>query len=167
MPLQDKVEMIGASTGGLSLAGGDPVQSIVRTEPDARGRVVRSLQGLGPSPTVPDRVFLNLENVTGLSDATMFRVYVGATEGHDPVGDRDSLAGSAALFGVSQASGLAGEHAGNGITYTLEITRIVDKLHLSDNFDVDDLSVYLVPTRTIPEAAKVRIGRISVYRQFE
>lgn len=167
VPSQNRVEMIGASIGGLSLAGSNSVRSVVRTEPDARGRVMRSLRGLGPTSATPDRVFLNLENVTALSDATMFRVYVGGAVGADPVGDKDYLAGTVALFGVSQASDPAGGHAGNGITYTLEITRIVDKLHLSDTFDVNELSVYLVPFENIPEAAKVRIGRISIYRQFE
>lgn len=167
MASQNRVEMVGASAGGLSLAGSDPVRSTVRTEPAARRRVSRSLQGLAATSTVPDRVFLNLENVTGLSDAAMFRVYVGAAGGADPVGDPDYLAGSVALFGVSQASDPGGRHAGNGITYTLEITRIVDRLHLSDNFDVDELAVYLVPFETIPDAAQVRIGRISIYRQFE
>ena len=164
---QEKVEMIGANAGAVSLAGRDPVRSIIRTQPEARGRVVRSLQGARPVATVPDRVFLNLENVTGRSDATMFRVYVGGAGGADPTGDRDYLAGSVALFGVSQASDPAGGHAGNGITYTLEITRIVDKLHLGDNFNVDELAVFLVPAANIPEAAQVRVGRISIYRQFE
>lgn len=167
MPTQNRVEMVGASAEGLSLAGDAPVQSTVRTEPAARNRIAESLRGMGATSTTPDRVFLNLENVTGLSDATMFRVYVGAAGGADPVGDRDYLAGSVALFGVSQASDADGRHAGNGITYNLDITRIVDKLHLVGAFDADDLSVYLVPMGTIPEAAKVRIGRISVYRQFE
>lgn len=161
---QNKVEMIGASAGGLSIAGTGAVRSTVRTEPEARARVARSL---GATSAMPDRVFLNLENVTGMSDAAMFRVYVGAAGGRDPVGDRDRLAGSVALFGVSQASDPAGRHAGNGITYTLEITRIVDSLHLASDFDVDELAVYLVPIEVIPEAAKVRIGRISLYRQFE
>jgi tyrosinase len=167
MAPQNRVEMIGANAESLSLAGSDAVRSTVRTESAARGRVVQSLQGLGSTSATPDRVFLNLENVTGLSDAAMFRVYVGAAGAADPVGDKDYLAGSVALFGVSQASDPAGSHAGNGVTYSLEITRIVDKLHLGNVFDVDDLSVYLVPLRSIPEAAKVRIGRISIYRQFE
>jgi tyrosinase len=167
MPSQNRVEMIGASPGGFSLAGTDAVRSTIRTEPEARARVSKSLQGLSSTSSTPDRVFLNLESVTGLSDAVMFRVYVGSAGGADPVGNTDFLAGSVALFGVSQASDPNGRHAGNGITYTLEITRIIDKLHLSNTFEVDDLAVYLVPFETIPDVAKVKIGRISVYRQFE
>ena len=167
MPSQNRVEMIGVSPSGVSLAGTDAVRSTIRTEPEVRARVSRSLRGLSSTSSTPDRVFLNLENVTGLSDALMFRVYVGSAEGADPVGNTDYLAGSVALFGVSQASDPNGKHAGNGITYTLEITRIIDKLHLSNAFEVDELSVDFVPFESIPDAAKVKIGRISIYRQFE
>lgn len=167
MATQNKVEMIGASAEGLSLSGSGAQRSTVRTEGQALGRVTQSLRGRGLASAAPDRVFLNLENVTGLSDATMFRVYVGPAGGPDPVGDKERLAGSVSLFGVSQASDKAGKHAGNGITYTLEITRIVDSLFLGGDFDMDEIAVHVVPFENIPEAAKVRIGRISLYRQFE
>ena len=86
---------------------------------------------------------------------------------HERSFDRDHLAGGVSLFGVSQASDPDGSHAGNGITFTLEITKIIDKLHLGGDFDVDQLSVEFVPLDTIPDTAEVRIGRISVFRQFE
>ena len=167
MASQNKVEMIGASEGGMSLAGSSVMRSSVRTEPQARARLSESLSVAPPTPTVPDRVFLNLENVTGVHDAVIFQVYVGLPEGADPGKNKEYLAGSVSLFGVSQASDPAGKHAGNGITYTLEITKVVDKLHLDHNFDADKLSVDFVPLGNIPDAAKVKIGRISVYRQFE
>ncbi len=50
----------------------------------------------------PDRVFLNLENVRGHSDATAFSVYVGVGEQEDPAEHPERLAGSIAPFGVRQ-----------------------------------------------------------------
>lgn len=164
---QSKVEMMGASEGGMSLAGSGIMRSSVRTQPVVRARVAESLTARALAPTKPDRVFLNLENVTGVHDAVIFQVYVGLPQGADPAKSKEYLAGSVSLFGVSEASDPAGKHAGNGMTYTLEITKVVDKLHLDHNFDVNNLSVDIVPLGNIPDAAKIKIGRISVYRQFE
>ncbi len=164
MSAQTKVEMIGASEDGLSLSGATAKRAVVRTMPEARARVTESL---ADARTVPDRVFLNLENITGLADATIFHVYVGLPEGADPADNAEHRAGAVSLFGVSEASDPAGRHGGGGINATLEITDIVDKLHLGGNFDVEELSVQIVPMGNISEAAKVRIGRISIYRQFD
>jgi tyrosinase len=159
-----KTELMGASEGGLSLSGAAVRQVSVKTSQDVRQRVTRSLLG---EMAQPDRIFLNLENITGLEDSTIFQVYIGLKEGAEPSQNIDYLAGGVSLFGVTQASDPAGKHAGNGINTTMEITDIVDKLHLEGTFNVDTFSVQIVPFDSIPESAKVKIGRISLYRQFE
>ena len=58
-----------------------------------------------------------------------------------------------------------GPQAGEGLTYVLEITDLVDDLHLQDGFDADALEVRIVPVRPVPEEAEISIGRISVFRQ--
>ena len=126
-----------------------------------------------------DRVFLNLENVRGLADATAFRVYIDLPAGADPAAHPERLAGSIALFGVSSASALEGApekahglqsprqttHGGSGLNYSLEITRIVDALHLENRLDIDKLNVRIVPVRPVPAEDRVSIGRISIHRQ--
>ena len=113
----------------------------------------------------PDRVFLNLENVRGQSDATAFSVYLGVGDEEDPAEYPERLAGSIAPFGVSQASDFDDEHAGQGLTFVLEITDIVDQLHLEGGFDVDSLPVRIVPVRPIGRRSELSIGRISIFRQ--
>jgi tyrosinase len=113
----------------------------------------------------PDRVFLNLENVRGLVDSTAFHVYVGLPEGANPAGHPELLAGSVALFGARKASIADEEHGGQGLTFVLEITKIVDSLHLNQAFDVDSLPVRIVPVKPVPEDAQVSIGRVSIFRQ--
>jgi tyrosinase len=56
-------------------------------------------------------------------------------------------------------------HAGDGLTFVLEITRIVDALHLAGNLNASQIHVRLVPRTPVPEAAQVSIGRISIFRQ--
>ncbi|MDQ3287553.1 MAG: tyrosinase family protein [Pseudomonadota bacterium] len=164
---QPEVEMVGASEGGLSLAGSGAVSTSVRMEPEARDRLTMSLGGAAPEGKAPDRVFLKIERVTGLLDAVIFRVYVGAVRSATASAEPANLVGSVSLFGVSQASTNTGMHAGNGKTFTFEITNIVDKLYLSGDLDADRLSVDFVPFEEIAEAARIRIGRVSVFRQSE
>ena len=61
----------------------------------------------------------------------------------------EQLAGSVALFGVRKATMADGQHAGQGLTFVLEITKIIDDLHLSDALDVDALDVRIVPVRPV------------------
>jgi tyrosinase len=115
--------------------------------------------------SAPDRVFLNLENVRGLNDATVFSVYINVPEGDDPAQHPELKAGSIALFGVRKATMADDSHAGDGLTFVLEITRIVDALHLAGNLNASQIHVRLVPRTPVPEAAQVSIGRISIFRQ--
>ncbi len=160
-PTSRDSEMIGAGDG-LSLAGSAPMSASVRMEPTARRRVVASLSSATDS--LPDRVFLNFENITGLSDAVIIKVYVGLPGSAGTAGERP-FAGSISTFGVALASDANGPHVGDGITYTLEITKIVDRLQLVGNFDINDLAIEFLPLREIPETARIKIGRISLYRQ--
>jgi tyrosinase len=163
MPSQDKVEMIGASDTGLAIAGEAAARATVKTEAGQLESLRSSFTEAVSSASPPDRVFLNLENVTGLHDAVILKVYLGRAGAAEEGPGR--LAGSISLFGVSQASDPEGKHAGNGINYNLEVTDIVDQLHLEDGFDVNELAVDVVPLESVPEAARIRIGRISLYRQ--
>ena len=135
------------------------------TPPPEAGWQAASPRGELEGVAAPDRVFLNLENVRGHSDATAFSVYLGVGDQEDPAEHPERLAGSIAPFGVSQASDFDDEHAGQGLSFVLEITDIVDRLHLEGGFDVDDLPVRIVPVRPIDRKSELSIGRISIFRQ--
>ena len=108
------VELLGANHQPLRLVG-DQTTASVGLDPAVRGKVSASFQGVAAAaPAGPDRVFLNLENVRGLQDATAFNVYINVPEGEDPKNYPDHLAGSVALFGVRKATVAEGQHAGDG-----------------------------------------------------
>jgi tyrosinase len=156
-------EMMAASPEGLSLRGAQPLRSALRVAPVARDRLLTSFAA---RETAPDRVFLTLENITGLSNAGAFSVYLGLPEGtKDDATLQAHLVGGVSLFGVRQASDPDGAHGGSGITVTLEVTEIVDRLHLSNALDGQDIDVDILPVGSIPDSAAVRIGRISLHRQ--
>jgi tyrosinase len=162
-PAMADVELLGAS-GGFSLTGSG-AKTAVQLDHAVRNKMSSSLQGMAGGPAAPDRVFLNLENVKGVNDATVFSVYINVPEGDDPAKHPELKAGSVGLFGVSKASAMDGPHAGDGLTFTLEITHVIDTLHLRGALNVNQLHVSLVPLRPVPNSAPVSIGRIGIFRQ--
>ena len=161
------VELVGSNDESVPLRSAGS-RSRVSLDAGMRRKVTRSLAPPADArveDAVPDRLFLNLESVRGQADAAAFNVYVGVPDDDDVADHPDQLAGTIAPFGLRQASEGDGMHAGQGLTFVLEITDIVDKLHLEDSFDVDDLEVRLVPVAPDADDADVTIGRISIYRQ--
>jgi tyrosinase len=157
------VEMVGASQGPLEITGSE-ARTAVQMNKSVRQKVAKSL-AMAPETASPDRIFLNLENVRGLVDATAFHVYVGLPEGADPADHPELLAGSISLFGVRKATLTEGEHGGQGLTFVLDITNIVDALHLQNALEVDSLNVRIVPVKPVPQSAQIRVGRIRIFRQ--
>jgi len=157
-----KVELLGASDPGIRVSGAK-VEARVALKPEVRDKVSRSFRAM--PATAPDRVFLNLENVRSARDGTVLAVYVNLPERADAAAHPELRAGSVALFGARAASAADGEHAGEGLTFSLDITHIIDAMHLAGGLAAGALTVQLVPRVPVPEDAKVTVGRIGVYRQ--
>ena len=158
------VELLGANNESLRVVGTEAGTSVT-FDAAVQRKVTTSLESAGAAgKPAPDRIFLNLENVRGLNDATAFSVYINV-EGEDPAQHPELLAGSTALFGVRKATLADGEHAGDGLTFVFDITHIIDAMHLAGALNVSQLRVRLVPIKPVPEAAQISIGRISIFRQ--
>ena len=156
------VELVGASQPDLRFAG-DELRVRVSLKPQVESKIVKSFAGL--PATAPDRVFLSIENVRAARDGTIFSVYVNLPDGADPAAHPELRAGSVALFGARTASAPDGAHAGEGLTFSLDISRIVDSLHLSGGLGGGTFDFRLVPRNRVSSDAKITIGRIGVYRQ--
>jgi tyrosinase len=111
-------------------------------------------------------VFLKLEGIRGTSDAAIYHVYVGLPPNADPAQHGDRRVGTISLFGVSAASDPNGPTAGSGLNQVMEITEIVDALHLSGD-DLNRLDVRFVPATRSAEHADFSIGRLSVFKLGE
>jgi tyrosinase len=162
------VELVGANRASLQLIGTE-AQTSVQLDAGVRQKVSSNLaaaaKAVSPEAATPDRVFLNLENIRGIADATAFQVFINLPQGANPAEHPELLAGSVGLFGVREASLADEKHAGQGLTVALEITDIVDSLHLDNALDVDQLSVRLLPANPVHEEDNITIGRVSVFRQ--
>lgn len=159
------VELLGANEGALRVSGGE-ARTRVKLHPAVRQKVLNSLNvaALGPTEIAPDRVFLTLENVRGVSDGARLKVYVKVPD-TKPVDHPERLAGTISLFGMHKASDRNGEHAGQGLTLSLEITKIIDSLHLENALSADNIDVKLVPAGPMAEDESITIGRVSVTRE--
>jgi tyrosinase len=155
-------ELIGANEGPLRIEG-STTRTLVRLDTLVRRKVMASL--VHPSEiSPPDHVFIKLENVRGDFDAAAFGVYINLPEGAKPRNSPEFLAGTVSLFGLHLASIEDGPHSGEGLTFLLDATHIIDHLHLSRQLDVGSLRVSLVTTRELPPEAKITVGRVSLYR---
>lgn len=145
-------EMVGANEGALQLKTSG-ARTAVKLESSAWKKVPMSFMSASVT-NVPDRVYLQLENVKGNMDSNVLTVSVNHKQ-----------AGHISLFGLRKASMADGHHGGAGLTFLLDITNLVDDLHLNNALDTDDLDVMILPGNEIPETEKITIGRVSVYRQ--
>ncbi len=155
-------EMVGASESRTVLKGG-LVTARVAMEP-ATGPAAAE------APVAPRRFHVNIENVRGWRPVPHL-VYINIPDGANPADHPERLAGSLSMFGLPEASGEDPQQPGSGLTYSLDITRIVERL--GDAWSPNDLRVTFVPKTAagleVPAAAgletpAIEIGRISVYR---
>jgi tyrosinase len=163
MPRGKNVELVGANEEPLQIKGGG-TRTSVQLDSGVRRKVAASLSVSGETAE-PDRVYLNLENVRGLADATSFKVYIGLPENAKPADHPENLAGTVALFGVRKASLKDDEHAGQGLNFVLDISNIVDSLHMRNLLDTNSLDVRIVPVKPVPDEAQITVGRVSIFRQ--
>jgi tyrosinase len=158
-----KTELMGASEGSLKIKGRISLTT-VKLDPQVRNKTMRSLAKAAEN-AAPDNVYLKVENVRGTFDAAVLSVYVNLPDKAKPRESDQYLAGNVALFGLRRASIKDGQHAGEGLTFILDVTPVIDALHLSHSLDVDSLRVSVIPADELPEKADITIGRISLYRE--
>ena len=163
--MERQPEMVGATEESVVLAGGQTSARIAVSPPTGP-----ALEG-PERAAAPPRVYLNVENVTGAGDPTSYAVYLNVPENADPTQYPDRFAGIVPMFGVAEASRTDDVHAGEGLHYTLEISKVMRALQARNEWDANDLRVTFVLRRrsvTVegPESARpaaIDVGRISVY----
>jgi tyrosinase len=162
-PGRTTVELVGSNESALPIKGGR-ISTTVTLDREVRDRVSASLAARSLE-SVPDRVYLNLENVRGTHDATALSVFINLPEGSNPADHPDLLAGTVGLFGLRRATVASGQHVGGGLNFLLDISPIVDQLHLGGALNTDALRVTIVPNRPMPDDSNVVVGRVSIYRE--
>jgi tyrosinase len=146
-----KHELIGGNAGVLALKSGE-TQATVRLDTPSWTKVSESLRSASLAK-LPDEVFLQLENVRGTNNSNFLSVFVNG-----------KFINSVALFGIRMASLQGGAHGGAGLTFTFNITNVVDDLHLNGDIDLNALNVVIKTKNDLPADNDITIDKISVYR---
>ncbi len=120
----------------------------------------RALSSSAALAETGSRYVLELENITGVSGGQAFDIHVspsGAEAGPE------AHVGRLATFGVPEATDPAGLEGGSGLTWTKDITELVEGLQ-ARGVDLDGgVTVSFTPRRG-GEVGQVHIGRVSLYR---
>jgi tyrosinase len=156
-------ELLGASLAALPVKGSG-AKTAVTLNTQVRDKVAASLASASFAQP-PDRVYLALENIRGTRDSSVLNVYINLPDGANANQHPELLAGSVGLFGLRIASSQTGEHGGSGLSFTLDISNIVDRMYADKAFNMGSIAVTIIPHRPLPDASDITIGRVSVYRR--
>ena len=108
-------------------------------------------------------VYLYVENVTCSKPAPPFRVYLNVRPAMRP---NSTPTCAWAILGRSACSSGAtrrGRHAGNGMTFPMDITDAVARLTARKNWDGQHVRVSFSPGFWEGEVPQVKVGRVSLY----
>lgn len=164
MEKRPTAELLGSNDKEIAL-GPKPVTSRIQLASRPLTTLSKSFNSSlmrADTPGEPDRVFLHLENIRGKDGSGIFDVVLHKPDA--PAGTAGIRAGSISLFGVEQASQPDGDHAGNGLNKTLEITNAVDAMKL-DRSQEGILDVEIIPRSDVRDEDDIKVGQISVHRQ--
>jgi len=162
-PARKTVELVGTNSDLLAITGAGTSTSVLLDD-QVRQKVVRSLLTASQA-AIPDRIYLNLENVRGAQGASALSIFVNLPEGANPSDHPELLAETVTLFGLHRASLVDGKHLGGGLSFLVDISPIVDLMHVDNQLNDDNLRVTIVPSFPLSEGASITVGRVSVYRE--
>ena len=163
MTLPKEAELLGVNSDELEIKGSG-AHTVIRLNADVRHDLVAS-RAKTSGGTSRDRVYLLLENIRGTYDAAILNVYINLPEEASQGDHRNLLAGSVGLYGLRRASIQHGEDGGLGLTFLLDITRILIEQSEAKSRYANEIRVSIVPQRQLPDPADVVVGRVSIFRQ--
>ena len=161
MTLPKEAEVLGANSGELEIKGSGAA-AVVRLSGDGQRRL-SALIGETSARESPGGVYLGLENIRGTFDAAVLNTYINLPEDARAADHRNLMAESVALYGLRRATVLRGENGGQGLTFLLEITRILLELLAARSLNAEEMRVTIVPDRPLPDSITIVIGRISIF----
>jgi tyrosinase len=160
-------ELVGATAAPVTLSANATHVSFAVGEP--AGPLTLAFAPAEAGAAAPS-VHLVLENVKASRfPIESYEVYVNVPAGQDAAQFPQLMAGILPQFGIVEASQADGEHGGDGINCSFDITGIRDALRAEGNWNAEDLRVSFLPCRypgdyeEVIEMAPVEVGRVSLY----
>lgn len=157
MTLPTEAELLGASLGKIEIKG-PSAQTVVNLSADGQRKLSSLISGPASSA-----IYLALENVRGTFDAAVLSVFINLPENARPGDHPNLLTESVALYGLNRASAPQGADPAPGLTFILEITRVLMHLAASNSLNPDHLRISIIPDRPLPDSTTIVIDRISLF----
>jgi tyrosinase len=159
VPQDISPEMVGASENRVPLAATTTEVEVAIEAPSGPALRERA------EGAQPRKVYLQVENVRGKElAAPNYSVYVDLPPGADPTEYEDRRVGQVSMFGVMEASESDEEHSGSGLTFSFDITGVVQRLQETGEWDPARLRVTFAPVRAGAEqGGDVSAGRVSLF----
>jgi tyrosinase len=150
-------EMVGATTQPVTLTGDVAHSQVPVKPPSGPAREARA------AAAAPQKVYLNLENITGSGKPERYSVYLNLPQDADAARHPELHAGDLPMFGVVESSTADENHSGSGLHYSLDVTDVVHSLEAKGEWNPANLRVSFVPKRKGRATHRIEVGRVSLY----
>lgn len=156
------MDVLGASNSGVSLS--DTAADVPLEIVPAAHRVA-SLPGVSSPQSKEKTSILKINNVKGSNKAPSVNVFLNS--GKNPSKSASNKVATLSFFGLGNASTPSLEHDGSGMNFTINISKVVNKLRQQNDWDEDNLSVTIEPEVGASKENILEIGRISLHTECD
>jgi len=154
-------ELIGANDSQIKISHAS--KSTVAIDSRMMARCARSFSSEAIAKSFrnePNRFHLNLESIRANVEGLNIDVHIN-------LDGKQVFVAPIGLFGAKKASQTDLSHGGEGITVVLDITDMLDELHLAKGIDsLANFEVIITPRKPLADNVELSIERISLYREF-
>ena len=160
MTLPKNAELLGSNSEELEIKGSG-AYTIVRFTDEGRRKLLADLPKTAAENS-RSQLYLVLENIRGTKDASVLNIFISLPEDARPREHRDLMAGAVGLYGLRGASLRTAQNSGSGLTFVLDITRLLRDLFETKSLDADVIRVSIVPNRQLGNSVDIVVGRVSI-----
>lgn len=121
---------------------------------------------LPPVTVLPrKKTLLHLANIKGGDGIPPVDVFINS--GPNKSNDDSHLAGVIGLFGLKKASTQSVVSDGSGLSFTLDVTELVNDLRANQDWDEEDISIDLIPQGNDSKVPDFTVERISLHTEID
>ena len=161
MTLPTEAELLGANSGEIEIKDGGAT-TVVRVSLEGQRKLSVLVGGPSAAESIGG-VYLGLESVRGTFDAAVLNTYINLPEDARPADHLNLRAESVGLYGLRRASIRQDENDGPGLTFILEITRILMEQLASKSFTPEEIRVSIIPDHPLPDSITIVVGKVSIF----
>lgn len=159
MTLPKNAELLGSNSGELEIKG-SAAHTLVRFTDEGRRKLLADLPKTAAEGS--RSLYLVLDNIRGTNDASVLSISINVPEDARSGEHRDFMAGAVGLYGLRGASLGTGQNRGSGLSFVLDITRLLNNLLETRSLDADAIRVSIAPNRQLGNSADIVVGRVSI-----